>query len=163
TPSGVSAWYFSAPFRYCFACRVVYQSERERDFGKLAELATEGRSTATTILSLSTVRALRGEKSLDASARKLLSFTDNRQHASLQAGHFNDFVQVSLMRSALLSAVREAGPNGMRHDEIASRTAEKMALDFGSYASNRDAQFAAKRNTDDSFRDVVGYLAYNDL
>src|SRR5205085_11518773 len=141
---GLGAWYFPAPFRYCFVCRVVYASERERDFGKLAELATEGRSTATTILSLSTVRALRGEESLPPSARKLLSFTDNRQDASLQAGHFNDFVQVSLVRSALLAAVREAGSAGLRHDEVAARTAEKMALDFESYSSNPDARFAAK-------------------
>ena len=32
---------------------------------------------------------------------KLLSFTDNRQDASLQTGHFNDFVHVSLLRCAL--------------------------------------------------------------
>ena len=160
---GVGAWYFPAPFRYCFQCRVVYASERERDFGKLAELATEGRSTATTILSLSTVRALRGEESLPPSARKLLSFTDNRQDASLQAGHFNDFVQVSLVRSALLAAVRDAGPAGLRHDEVAARTAEKMALDFEAFSSNPEARFAAKRNIEDAFRDVIGYLAYNDL
>lgn len=159
----VNAWYFPAPFRYCFSCRVVYASERERDFGKLAELATEGRSTATTILSLSTVRALRGEQSLPKSARKLLSFTDNRQDASLQAGHFNDFVQVSLVRSALLAAVREAGPTGLRHDEIAARTAEKMALDFDAYSSNPEARFAAKHNIESAFRDVIGYLTYNDL
>jgi len=161
--AGVGAWYFPAPFRYCFVCHVVYASERERDFGKLAELATEGRSTATTVLSLSIVRALRVEASLPESARKLLSFTDNRQDASLQAGHFNDFVQVSLMRSALLAAVRDAGPVGLRHDEVAPRTAERMALDFAAYSSNPEARFAARGNVEDAFRDVVGYLAYNDL
>ena len=36
---------------------------------------------------------------------KLLTFTDNRQDASLQAGHFNDFVHVSLLRSALNAAL----------------------------------------------------------
>ena len=30
--------------------------------------------------------------------RKLLGFTDNRQDAALQAGHFNDFLFVSLLR-----------------------------------------------------------------
>ncbi len=38
--------------------------------------------------------------------RKLLTFTDNRQDASLQAGHFNDFVQVGLLRTALLQRRR---------------------------------------------------------
>ena len=37
---------------------------------------------------------------------KFLAFTDNRQDASLQAGHFNDFVLVGLVRSALYRAVR---------------------------------------------------------
>ena len=31
---------------------------------------------------------------LDDDARKFLAFTDNRQDASLQAGHFNDFVLI---------------------------------------------------------------------
>ena len=47
--------------------------------------------------------------SLDVRARKLLSFTDNRQDASLQAGHFNDFIEIGLLRSALHCAVQRAG------------------------------------------------------
>ena len=42
---------------------------------------------------------------MPAEARKLLSFSDNRQDASLQAGHFNDFVQVSVVRATILQAV----------------------------------------------------------
>jgi hypothetical protein len=36
-----------------------------------------------------------------AEKRKLLGFTDNRQDAALQAGHFNDFLFVSLLRGAI--------------------------------------------------------------
>jgi hypothetical protein len=36
-------------------------------------------------------------------------FSDNRQDAALQAGHFNDFLQVLLTRAALLSATQKAG------------------------------------------------------
>ena len=46
-------------------------------------------------------RCLRHSTAADGPRDKLLSFTDNRQDASLQAGHFNDFVHVSLLRSAL--------------------------------------------------------------
>ena len=42
--------------------------------------------------------ALRQDAETEPAARKLLSFTDNRQDASLQAGHLNDFVQVALLR-----------------------------------------------------------------
>lgn len=159
-----AAWYFPAPLRYCLACRVTYVSERERDFGKLAELATEGRSTATTVLSLSLVRALRGVEGLAPSARKLLSFTDNRQDASLQAGHFNDFVQIGQLRAALLAAVLDAGPEGLGHDEVARRTTQKLALAFDEFASNPDVRLAsARRPAEHALEDVVGYLAYHDL
>ena len=41
-------------------------------------------------------------------ARKLLAFVDNRQDAALQAGHFNDFVQVTQLRGALYRALDKA-------------------------------------------------------
>ena len=159
----IAAWWFPAPFRFCLACQVTYASERERDFGKLAELATEGRSTATTVLSLSLVSALRGMTSLPPEARKLLSFTDNRQDASLQAGHFNDFAQVSLLRASLLAAVEAAGPEGLSHDEIAQRVTAQLGLAVDEYASNPEVKFAARKSTDEALRGVVGYHAYNDL
>ena len=57
-------------------------------------LGSGGRSTATTILRLLGDPAASGARATSRSeARKLLSFTDNRQDASLQAGHFNDFVE----------------------------------------------------------------------
>jgi hypothetical protein len=65
------------------------------------------------VLSLSLIRALREDPSLDDEARKLLSFSDNRQDASLQAGHLNDFVEVALLRGALYRAIAAAGPDGL--------------------------------------------------
>lgn len=160
---GVSGWFLPAPFRYCFGCQTTYASAREKDFSRLSQLSSEGRSTATTILSIAIVRALRDDDTLPAGARKLLSFTDNRQDASLQAGHFNDFIQVTLLRAAIQAAVERAGPDGLPYDQIAQRVAECMSLGFGEYASNREAQFAARRSTEDAFRDVVGYRVYHDL
>ena len=101
---GYAGHFVESPFRFCLHCRVAYDFRTTSDFGTLTSLGTEGRSTATTILSLATIRHLRKEQTLDPRARKLLSFTDNRQDASLQAGHFNDFVEIGLLRSALLKA-----------------------------------------------------------
>ncbi len=110
---GVRAAYVPSPFRFCLRCRVSYESARGSDYSKLASLGSEGRSSATTVLSASLVRNLSGEQSgLPPEARKLLAFSDNRQDASLQSGHFNDFVQVGLLRSALYQAVR--GPRRNR-------------------------------------------------
>jgi len=44
------------------------------------------------------VRSLRLQPDLPVSARKLLAFADNRQDASLQAGHFNDFIRSPELR-----------------------------------------------------------------
>ena len=107
--SGIECHYFPAPFLFCLNCGVSYGARQRSDYGKLASLGTEGHSTATTILSLAAIRYLKSDTSLGERARKLLSFTDNRQDASLQAGHFNDFVEVSLLRSALYRAVAGGG------------------------------------------------------
>jgi hypothetical protein len=95
--------------RFCLHCGVSYGSWQSLDFPKLALLGTEGRSSATTVLSLAAIRYLRDDATLPARARKLLSFTDNRQDASLQAGHFNDFIETGLLRSALFKAAAATG------------------------------------------------------
>lgn len=158
----VPAWFVPAPFRFCLGCGVSYAG-RGTEFSKLAELATEGRSTATTILSLAIVRALKQTTGIPDTARKLLSFTDNRQDASLQAGHFNDFVQVSLLRGALYAAVAAAGEAGVVPEAIAERVAGALALQFAEYATNPEAAFLVKRKIEQSLRDVIGYRVYRDL
>ena len=55
---------------------------------------------------------------IPSTTRKLLAFTDNRQDAALQAGHFNDFIFVTLLRGAILAALAEAGDDGLHEDEI---------------------------------------------
>jgi hypothetical protein len=114
---GYSCVYFSTPFRFCLHCGVSYSYRQTTDFTKLTSLGSGGRSTATTILSLSAIKNLREEVTLKKEARKLLSFTDNRQDASLQAGHFNDFVEIGLLRSAIYRAALKDASEGLQHDE----------------------------------------------
>jgi hypothetical protein len=104
---GVEGWFQPRPMLLCLRCRAVYD-RRDGDFRKLSTLSQTGRSTATTILSGASIAGLRAQGA-DPTWRKLLSFTDNRQDAALQAGHLNDFVQVALLRSALARAVQHAG------------------------------------------------------
>ena len=65
--------------------------------------------------------------------RKLLGFTDNRQDAALQAGHFNDFNFVSLLRAATLAAVEAAGPDGLSPEDYGRRVQDQL----GFHAANR--------------------------
>ena len=159
----LEAHFVPAPFRFCLNCGVSYGARQTADFGKLTSLGAGGRSTSTTILGLSALRSLRNDEDLDPEARKLLSFTDNRQDASLQAGHFNDFVEIGLLRSGLQRAVAAAGSGGLAHDELTQRVFDALALDPASYAAEPELKGLARRDTDAALRAVIGYRLYRDL
>ena len=119
--TGRRAWFLPGKFRFCPACG-DQPAVQAREINKLASLSAEGRSSATTLLVSSALRWMnRNAASLPPERRKLLGFTDNRQDAALQAGHFNDFLFVALLRAATLAAVRAAGPEGLSEDEFGRR------------------------------------------
>lgn len=161
--AGLEMLWIPAPFRFCLKCKVSYDTSLRSDYTKVSRLSTEGRSSATSLISLSVIRGLQSDTSLKPTARKLLSFTDNRQDASLQAGHFNDFVEVGLMRGALYRAVSDAGDEGLAHDELAQQVYDALALDVADYARDPDVRFAARKSTDTALREVLAYRIYNDL
>ncbi|WP_080484150.1 DEAD/DEAH box helicase [Burkholderia cenocepacia] len=126
--SGAKAWFIPGRFRFCLRCGATH-STSARDRTRLASLSAEGRSSATTVLVSSALRWMHGKDSgLPTHTRKLLGFTDNRQDAALQAGHFNDFLFVSLIRAAFLGALDVVGDKGLRSDELGS--AQQRALGF---------------------------------
>ncbi|SDE07893.1 protein kinase domain-containing protein [Streptomyces prasinopilosus] len=162
---GLVAAFVPAPFLFCAHCQVSYEQTRGRDFAKLATLDQEGRSSATSLISASIMKSLRAvpEESLGKEARKLLTFVDNRQDASLQAGHFNDFAQVTQLRGALHQAAVRAGEEGLRHDDLAEAVTGVMGLEPGEYAVGTDLPPSMERRATKVFRDVVGYRLYRDL
>ncbi|GAA4372886.1 DEAD/DEAH box helicase [Nocardioides caricicola] len=152
-------------FRFCLNCSTVYESARGNDFAKLASLGSEGRSSATTVLSASIVRAQQREESIADAARKVLTFTDNRQDASLQAGHFNDFVLVGQIRAALYRAVTdhlEATGEPLAHEDLASRVVQALGLEPVEYAKAPDSKFNIERATK-ALRGAVAARVYADL
>ncbi len=165
---GIEAAFLPGPFRFCLRCGVSYEQVRGRDFAKLATLDQEGRSSATSLISTSIMRSLQAVPpgALDPAARKLLTFVDNRQDASLQAGHFNDFVQVTMLRGALYRAAQEAvsrGEEGLFHEDIATAVTRALGLDCGEYALQPGEDPAMRRRTDAALRDVVNLRVYRDL
>ncbi len=160
--AGAPFHFIGAPFRFCLNCGVAYDPTQKTDFPKLSTLSSEGRSTATTILSLAVMRVLRAQGNLAPQAQKLLSFTDNRQDASLQAGHFNDFVEIGRLRSALYRAVA-AAPEGLTHDTLTQHVFDALDLDLAEYAVDPGVKFQAKKETERALRDLLGYRLYSDL
>lgn len=126
--TGAKAWFLPGKFRMCLRCGDT-QGGSAKDRTRLASLSAEGRSSATTVLVGSVLRWMHGEASgLEPNKRKLLAFTDNRQDAALQAGHFNDFLFVSLVRAGFLGALETAGEGGLRSEDLGS--AQQAALGF---------------------------------
>jgi len=127
--SGTRAWFLPGKFRFCLRCGAA-QGGAARDRNRLASLSAEGRSSATTVLVGSALRWMHGSNSgLSPFTRKLLGFTDNRQDAALQSGHFNDFLFVSLIRAGFLGALEIAGAKGLRSEELGSSQQKALGFD----------------------------------
>jgi hypothetical protein len=166
--SGRRGWLLPGKFRFCPACK-NQPAGQAREINKLAALSAEGRSSATTLLVSSAIRWMNAHAgSLPPHSRKLLGFTDNRQDAALQAGHFNDFLFVALLRAAILAAVRKAGPAGLRDDEFGRRVQDAL----GFTAANRDrrqewmldaaSKGVAQVNAEQSLSRVLAYRVWAD-
>jgi very-short-patch-repair endonuclease len=162
---GLRAAFVGENFHFCLepGCGVVYSKTQRSERSKLATLGVDNRSTATTILAVRALLSLQGDTTLNREARKLLSFTDNRQDASLQAGHFNDFTQVALLRSALFKAAERRGPGGLGHADLSAAVFDALALKFEEFAADPEVRGPARTATTDALRRVIQYHIYRDL
>jgi ATP-dependent helicase YprA (DUF1998 family) len=141
-------WFVPRPFKICLKCKIVHNG-RKNEFTKLSRLSSEGRSTATTLLSISTVSKLKASLDADSTAAKVLSFTDNRQDASLQAGHFNDFVQTSFLRASLYGALKTAG--ALDQSQLAAAVFNQMSLAQSDYAEQVADFGHGKKKNEEAF------------
>lgn len=138
---GRVVWFLPGKFRLCPAC-LDQPITQGREINKLAGLSAEGRSSATTLLISSALRAMHAPATnIHPDKQKVLAFTDNRQDAALQAGNFNDTLFVMLLRAAILAAVRNAGPNGLGHEDFGRRV--QSALGFTALNRERRKEWLA--------------------
>ena len=156
---GAAGWFMAAPFMFCLRCRHAYDRTGS-DYRRLASLSQTGRSTATTVAVNAAVDGIQRQAVPEVQA-KALSFTDNRQDASLQAGHLNDFVQVALLRSALARAVREHGPLGF--GELGQRIFDALALDPSDFLKDPVASGPGYEQGRRAMIDLLEYRALEDL
>lgn len=129
---------------------------------KLTTLGNEGRSTSTTITSFLVLQGL-AQQGFPVRDQKLLSFTDNRQDAALQAGHFNDFVRVVRIRAAIAKAVADAG--SLSFQELGTRIRKALALPLRSFAriDDSDPFPAVRQQFEKTFDNYLLYQAIYDL
>ncbi|WP_137893522.1 DEAD/DEAH box helicase [Ramlibacter sp. 2FC] len=166
---GLSGWFVPGSFRFCLACNTSHATSG-KDSLRLTSLSGEGRSSATTMLTLSSLRYLyEQDKQLSQEAKKVLGFSDNRQDAALQAGHFNDFLQVLLTRAALLSAVQRTAGAPLSEKEVANAVFEALGFERddaavrAEYMQQPEVKGNTRRQVQDAMRAILGYRSFYDL
>lgn len=168
--SGRAYWFIPGMFRFCPFCGQLHEAHG-RDSNRLSGLSGEGRSSATTMLSLSAITHLyKHSADFDPNydPRKLLGFSDNRQDAALQAGHFNDFLFLLMLRAGLIAALKSHG--GVLTEENLGVSVFK-ALGFDSsdpgvlaeYLSNPTLLGPSLQDAQRAARFVIGYRLIRDL
>lgn len=165
---GLRAWYIPGSFRFCLGCGTSHTTAG-KDALRLASLSGEGRSSATTMLVLAALRYLYAhDETLGAAARKVLGFSDNRQDAALQAGHFNDFLQVLLTRAALLAAF-DKGQGCLSEKDVANAVFEALGFDRNDpgvraeFMQQPEVKGNTRRQVQDAMRAILGYRSFYDL
>jgi superfamily II DNA or RNA helicase len=156
-------WFMKAPLLFDPTGGVFYDT-KTNEGTKLTKLGSEGRSTSTTITAFSILSQLAaaGFKPED---QKLLSFTDNRQDAALQAGHFNDFIQVVQLRAGIYKALADAPGNTLTYTNIGEAIFKALELPFLDFA-NRNEEPALppiRRKYEQCLQDYLVYRAIADL
>jgi len=161
---GSPYYYIPGKIRLCLNCLATHEPTG-KDVNHLSGLSGEGRSSATTMLSLSILDNL--FKNEDEQ-KKLLAFTDNRQDAALQSGHFNDFIFLLTIRSGLLAALEKNG--GMLHEADLS-DAVFNAIGFNKDTFETNAEYLLnpgiyghlKMDAQSTLRFILGYRLLRDV
>ena len=156
-------WFMRAPLLFDPTGGVFYDA-KTNEGTKLTRLGSEGRSTSTTITAFSILNRLK-DGGYSARDQKLLSFTDNRQDAALQAGHFNDFVQVVRLRAGIRQALETATDGILDYATLGVGIFNALELPFRDYGnSSAEPELApVKRKYEEALQDFLLFRALSDL
>lgn len=154
----LKGYYIPVKLRIDPTAGIIYEDANTSENTKLMRLGNEGRSTATTITSFAVINSL-FEQDENVQDQKLLSFTDNRQDASLQAGHFNDFITTVKLRAALYKTIKDAGSE-LNIENLADKVLKTLKLKEVDYANpnlmSSDPEFPELEN----IRAIKNYILY---
>lgn len=167
---GEHYWFIPGKFRFCLSCGFVHEAHG-KDINRLASLSGEGRSSATTMLTLSALRQLFSATDIPEGVpdpRKLLGFTDNRQDAALQAGHFNDFVFLLTLRAGLIAALQN-NAGLLTEEQLADEVFKSLGFDridaetLAEYLRTPKLMGLARQDAQRTLRFILGYRLFRDL
>ncbi|MBZ0264214.1 DEAD/DEAH box helicase [bacterium] len=156
-------WFMKAPLLFDPTAGLFYDT-KTNEGTKLTKLGSEGRSTSTTITAFSILNQLNQSGYLPVD-QKLLSFTDNRQDAALQAGHFNDFVQIVKLRAAIFQAIDHSTDKTLTYASLGEAVFQALGLPFLEFANRKEepALSNIRRSYEQQLQNFLMYRAIADL
>lgn len=155
------AWYMPAKLLFDPSSGTFFDTKTSEGT-KLTKLGSEGRSTSTTVLSFSILKQL-SDNGYDDADQKLLSFTDNRQDAALQSGHFNDYIDVIKLRSAIYYALKNSADSKLDFTNIADSIFNALNIEQSEYARSPGEFPGAIRENENVLKDYLMYRTLYDL
>ena len=164
TPMKYWGWFMEAPLLFDPTGGVFY-NHQTNEGTKLTMLGSEGRSTSTSITGCSILNQLH-ESGASLRDQKFLSFTDNRQDAALQAGHFNDFIKTIQFRSAVHKALLEKDEHELNFANIGEGVFNSLSLDFRDFArgqSSKPSLPQVVKQYEETFKGLLLYRSLEDL
>ncbi len=160
-PGYIAGWFVPSPLMYDPTSKAVYKGN-QLEWSKFAKIGGEGRSTATTILSYENITQMKNA-GVGESDRKVLTFVDARQDAALQAGHFNDFIRIGKIRSAIWNAVRNCGDSKVDSSNVARKVFENMNLGVDEYSVRPGLRGGRADEVKDTMTKYLNTIIYDDL
>jgi superfamily II DNA/RNA helicase len=152
-------WFITAPLLFDPSAGMFFHGKTSEST-KLGRLGSEGRSTSTTVLSFSLLKLL-AESGYERCDQKLLSFTDNRQDAALQSGHFNDFIRTIQLRAAIYNALKKA--TVLEFSNIDQTVFDALGIVQDEYAKTPADFPSAIRDNENAFKMLLMYRILYDL
>ena len=167
--NGTPFYFMPGKPSFCPSCLGEFDPH-SRERTNLAGLSGEGRSSATTIMTINLLSQMFCDSGMSEAQKKILGFVDNRQDAAMQSGHFNDFVSRVIMRSAMLAALKKQPDRRWKIDELAKGIFD--ALGFSDYDDEEaqsdlyqdpDLAIPMKRKAEIDVLEILQYRILRDL
>ncbi|MBN1981029.1 MAG: DEAD/DEAH box helicase [Chitinivibrionales bacterium] len=152
-------WFMPSPLLFDPTAGIFFHGGTSEST-KLSRLGSEGRSTSTTVLSFTILKHLMNY-GFEHQDQKLLSFTDNRQDAALQSGHFNDFMRTIRIRAAIYKAVCQHGD--VDYSRLDQAMIDALNLDQKEYAKDPSNFPSSQRENENALKYYLIYRALYDL
>ena len=152
-------WFLAAPLKLDPVSGTIYNGQTN-DFNKLAQIGDAGRSISTSILTFNALMEMKNAK-VEDTMQKVMSFTDNRQDAALQTGHFNDFIQQSFIRCAIYRALTKK--KSYEHFNIVNAVFKEMNLSQDEFAKSPSEKTRQIKENEAAIKDWLRHQLFYDL